>query len=227
MYVHRAPGENSNNTLISAEIHGVPDNVTLSVGQRLDGGIVKLSEDDLSNVKMSFKGDQDDFKLKMIVSITSNPSSRKKRDVSDTTKRKRSRTFEFTVTGKGSLQPTLVTHQSTEKCFSKDVSKLEYKYSVGMARGSTEIVRLIISNLPDGFGVFGKNTSFISNTNASYVIQNASFFNSFVIEGPFKEMKKFFNFTVTASATPDYGEIRKDISVDECCKISFDIYSHF
>ena len=220
MYVQRAPGENSNNTLISAEIHGVPDNVTFSVGQRINGGIVKLSEEDLSNVKMSFKGDQDDFKLKMIVSITSKSSPRNKRSASDTGNGKRSRSFEFDVTGKGSLQPTLVIPKA-KTCFSKDKSKLELKYSVGISRGSADIVRLIISNLPDGFGVFEKSRSTsISNISASYVIQNASSFDSFVIEGPFSAMKTSFNVTVTASASPAFGEILKVVKLDECSKSS-------
>ena len=216
VYVHRAPGENRNNTVISAELKGVPENVTIGTGIR-QSDTVRLNEEEMSDdIKMTFKGDQDDFKMKMIVSIASKSTEddkvgeRKKRAVVDNTKR--SRTFEFSVTGKGSLQPKL---DIPLRCFEKGVTRLDWNYTVSMARGSLHTMRLIIAGLPQGLSVDGVDTL----SNDTYVIRNISSFDhsSFVVKGKFDDtIPSTFNFTATVSAAPAYGEVRKVIIVKLC-----------
>ena len=201
VYVKRAPGDN--NTQITAELTNIPDRVKISTGRRVNNTVF-LSEQELSEMDISFDGEQDDFKLKLTVHVEKK-SVRKKRSVDESFRK--SRSFEFTVSGKGSLQPDFTIDNII--CYPKEASKLQFKYNIKMPSHAIGTVRLILSNIPKDYVIQNGNLV----TNGTYQIHNASKYDSFTMEGDFS---KQFDILVTASAAPTYGEVKKEIRVTLC-----------
>ncbi|XP_066930554.1 uncharacterized protein [Clytia hemisphaerica] len=200
VYVKRAPGDNK--TQITAELTNIPDSVKISTGQRVNNTVF-LSEQELSEMEISFDGEQQDFKLKLTVHVEKK-SVRKRRSLDENVRK--SRSFEFTVSTKGSLQPDLTME---DNCYPKDASKLQFMYNIRMPLNSLGTVKLILSNVPKHHNI--QNGNLVSN--GTYQIDNASNFDLFTMTGAFSEP---FNILVTASAAPTYGDVEKVIRITQC-----------
>jgi len=91
----------------------------------------------------------------------------------------KSRSYEFLVSSKGSLQPKL-TFDDQLPCFSNDTpSKLEFNYNIIMPFEAVNLVSLIINDLPAGVTVDNADLK----DNHSFVIQNASLTQNFTLSG--------------------------------------------